>query len=56
MMLTVDEAVKILEAQLNAGKKLVVAGHADLRSIKERLELCLKNDIPAMLGPCHSGG
>ena len=55
-MISNEEARQILEQQVEAGASLVVAGHADLRSIKQLLEQCLSDDIPAVLGPCSKGG
>jgi len=55
-MMTFETASRILEEKVQKGGILVVAGHADLPSIKRLLEDCLQEDIPAVLGPCAAGG
>ena len=55
-MVTNEEARQLLEQRVEAGASLVVAGQADLPSIKKLLDQCLSNDIPAVLGPCSKGG
>ena len=56
IMLSAEEVNRRIEENLQNGETLVVAAHADLPSIKELLDQCLKEDIPAVLGPCASGG
>ncbi len=51
-----QQAKEQIELRLNAGGTLAVAGHADLASVKNLRQKCLDADIPALLGPAHSGG
>jgi hypothetical protein len=55
-MISIEEAIQILETKVQSGTPLAVAGHADLLSIKRLLDQCLKEEIPAVLGPCEKGG
>jgi hypothetical protein len=55
-MVSSEEARAFLERQVERGASLVVASRADLPSIKQLLDQCLDNDIPALLGPCSKGG
>jgi hypothetical protein len=55
-MLYEEDAVEILNHQRQSGGRLVIAKHADLPSVKRFQDVCLKADIPAVLGPCASGG
>ncbi|MBW2277445.1 MAG: hypothetical protein JRF63_08135 [Deltaproteobacteria bacterium] len=45
-----------MEARVEAGGNLVVAGQAVLPAIKKLRDQCLEADIPSMLGPCAPGG
>ena len=51
-----SEAREIIERRIEAGGALVTAVKADLSSIKKLLDQCLAADIPALIGPCSSGG
>ena len=51
-----QEARELLEARVEAGGSLVVAGQAALPAIKKLRDQCLDADIPSMLGPCAPGG
>ena len=51
-----SEAREIIERRIEAGGVLVTAVKADLPSIKKLQDQCLAADIPALIGPCSSGG
>ncbi len=51
-----SEAREIIERRIEAGGTLVTAVKADLPAIKKLQDQCLAADIPALIGPCSSGG
>lgn len=54
--LQVEQAKEILDGRIRDGARLKVAFHGDLGSVKNHLAACLAEGIPALLGPCSSGG
>lgn len=51
-----EDAIRVLEARVEAGAVLKVAGQGDFRAVKKLLGECLDAEIPTMLGPCTVGG
>ena len=55
-MITQESAAQLLETHVQKGGRLAAAAHASIPSLKALLDTCLGQDIPAVLGPCGSGG
>ncbi len=51
-----DQARQIIETRLKNGGRVVAVATAELPSLKAMQEKCLSQEVPALLGPCQSGG
>ncbi|MDD5309427.1 MAG: hypothetical protein PHU25_19090 [Deltaproteobacteria bacterium] len=51
-----EEAREIIEASIAGGGRIVSALSAQMPVVKDMMDKCLEVGIPAIMGPCESGG